>query len=77
MTEPAMAPAAYEQLKLELAALLRVHRAAPGRLPRSGANCLHGLLRYGFRFIDTPGLGSSIEVNARTTRDFLARRMRS
>ncbi|MCF3946105.1 hypothetical protein AiwAL_12805 [Acidiphilium sp. AL] len=30
MTEPAMAPAAYEQLKLELAALLRVHRAAPG-----------------------------------------------
>lgn len=30
-----------------------------------------GLLRYGFRFIDTPGLGSSIAANTRTTRDFL------
>lgn len=29
------------------------------------------LLRRGFRFIDTPGLGSSIEANTRTTRNFL------
>lgn len=29
------------------------------------------LLRYGFRFIDTPGLGSSIMANTRTTQAFL------
>lgn len=29
------------------------------------------LLRYGFRFVDTPGLGSSIMPNTRTTLEFL------
>lgn len=30
-----------------------------------------GLLRYGFRFIDTPGLGSSIAANTSTTQAFI------